>query len=138
MDSSFSDIRSFRAAVNRARRPSQILKLEKLVTNIVKVLKEEYLNPFDETLDKMKIWNLSSGNPVAPTFEDSIIAAKKIGEEAYESFCNFRLDSKEAYFHAPNSRLNLKLFRNAGSKVTVKSCTKSKSIEAKEMSLGLS
>ena len=117
-------------------RPSQILKSEKLVSNIVKVLKEEYLNPFDESLDKMKLWNLSSGIPVSSTLAESIIGAKKLGEEAYESFCKFRIDSKEIDFHAPISRLNLKLFKHTGNKVTIKSSTKSKCIEANRNVLG--
>ena len=36
----------------KALRPSQILKSEKLVSSVVHVLKEEYINPFDAHLDK--------------------------------------------------------------------------------------
>ncbi|KAG1650928.1 hypothetical protein GQR58_027624 [Nymphon striatum] len=45
----------------KSNRPSQILKSEKFVENIMNVMTEEYINPFDESLEKDCLYNLSSG-----------------------------------------------------------------------------
>ena len=45
----------------KRRRNSEILKSEENVANVIHVLNNEYLNPFDVTLDKDKLFNLSSG-----------------------------------------------------------------------------
>jgi hypothetical protein len=45
-------------------RPSEVLKSEKMVENIVNALKTQFLNPFQEDIDKSKLFNLVSGCPV--------------------------------------------------------------------------
>ena len=42
-------------------RPSEILKSEKMVENIINALKIQFLNPFQEDIDKSKLFNLVSG-----------------------------------------------------------------------------
>ena len=41
-------------------RNSEIIKSEENLANVIHVLNNEYLNPFDEALDKDKLFNLSS------------------------------------------------------------------------------
>jgi hypothetical protein len=41
-------------------RPSEISKSEKMVENIVNALKTQFLNPFQEDIDKSKLFNLVS------------------------------------------------------------------------------
>lgn len=48
----------------KSLRPSMILKTEKLTERIMKVLKDEYVNPFGEEIDKHVLYNLSSGVPL--------------------------------------------------------------------------
>ena len=40
--------------------PSQILRSEEMVKNIVSILSNEYINPFGFDLDKYQLFNLSS------------------------------------------------------------------------------
>ena len=42
-------------------RPSEILKSEKMVKNIMNALKTQFLNPFQRDIDKSKLFNLVSG-----------------------------------------------------------------------------
>ena len=44
-------------------RPFQIILSENLVGSIMNVLVNEYLNPFDESVDPNYLFNLSSGKP---------------------------------------------------------------------------
>ena len=48
----------------KATHPSQILKSGKYVTDLVEVLRNDFVNPFDSNIDKDKLLNLSSGIPV--------------------------------------------------------------------------
>ena len=43
-------------------RPSQILRSEEMVKNVVSILSNEYTNPFGSDLDKYQLFNLSSGD----------------------------------------------------------------------------
>ena len=58
-------------------RPSQIVKSEKLVQGVIQVLNEEYVNPFDESIDQTCLFNLSSGITVNDLF------AVEISRERY-------------------------------------------------------
>eukprot|EP00794_Sanderia_malayensis_P014842 gene14842-biopygen11931 len=118
-------------------RPSQVLKTEKFVTNIVKILKEEYLNPFDPNLEKNKLWNLSSGIPTPTTVAENMMHLQQIGKDTYASFRENRIEKADINFHSPIKRTNAKLFRSTNRKVTVTSSNQSKSIEANRNVLGI-
>ena len=45
-------------------RPSQILRSEELVQNVIRILMEEYINPFGVGIDKESLINLTSGVPL--------------------------------------------------------------------------
>ena len=117
-------------------RPSQILKSEKFVNNIVKVVKEEYINPFDAGLDKDRLWNLSSGIPAPFPVAESVVQLRQLGKEAYEEFEEYRIKKGEVDFHSPIKRMNLKLFKSTSRRVTAKSSTQAKCIEANRNILG--
>ena len=51
---------------------SQILKSERFVSNIISVLKEQYVNSSDSNLDKGLVVNLSSGIAVAEDVVEEI------------------------------------------------------------------
>ena len=59
----------------KALRPSQILTSEKMVTKVIEVLQEEYINPFSVLVDKEQLYNLSSGVPVSADLADEIDAS---------------------------------------------------------------
>ena len=72
--------------VYRQLRPSYILKVEKLVTKTTRVLEEEYLNPFSETIDKSLLYNLSSGTPLPNALTDDILKVYSEGTKQMNAF----------------------------------------------------
>ena len=50
--------------IHQQLRQSSILSSEKKVQKLLHVLTTEYINPFDPSLDKDKLYNISSGTPV--------------------------------------------------------------------------
>ena len=64
----------------------------------MKVLKNEYANPFGEELDKHVLYNLSSSIPLPDNFSENILAIHNAGKTA---FVNDRLIGKSVPFHDP-------------------------------------
>ena len=73
-------------SIYKPLRPSQILKSERFVSNIINVLKEEYVNPFDSNLDKGLLVNLSSGISVAEDVAKEINSTDSSGKDDYQAF----------------------------------------------------
>ena len=76
----------------KATRPSQIFKSEKYVIDLVEVLRNDFMNPFDSNIDKDKLLNLSSGIPVNDDFAEDIIKIKDRGIDSYNEFVEKRLN----------------------------------------------
>ena len=92
-------------------RPSQILRSEEMVKNIVSVLSNEYINPFGSDLDKDQFFNLSSCAP----FNDNnaveqILNIRKVLKDNYNEFKKNHLSSKLVKFHDLIKRNDLPLF----------------------------
>ena len=85
--------------------PSQILKSEKLVSSVVRVLTEEYINPFNADLDKDALLNLSSGIHIPDDASNEILQIREIGEEKYDNFVKYHITSKDIGFHEPISKI---------------------------------
>ena len=110
----------------KSNRPSQILKSEKFVENIMNVMTEEYINPFDESLEKDCLYNLSSGIQVESEIAYEISQVKSKGDAQYNEFVKNRIKSTDVPIHDPIKRNKLLLFKNASKKVEVKyDCKKS-------------
>ena len=65
---------------------SYILKVEKLVTKTTRVLEQEYLNPFLETIDESLLYNLSSGTPFPNALTDDILKVYSEGTKQMKAF----------------------------------------------------
>ena len=72
--------------VYRQLRLSYILKVEKLVTKTTRVLEEEYLNTFSETVDESLLYNLSSGTPLPNALTDDILKVLSEGTKQMNAF----------------------------------------------------
>lgn len=113
----------------KLNRPLQIIKSEVRVAKICKVLKKEYINPFDPSTDAKLLFNLSSGVPVEPEVADSIIGLKVLGVKLYGEFVDTRIKSSAQKIHAPIKRQNLSSFRSASKTVTMKTPLKNLTVE---------
>ena len=83
-------------------RPSQILRSEEMVKNVVSILSDEYINPFGSDSDKYQLFNLSLSD---------------------------RLLRKLVKFHDPIKRNDLPLFSSTNKSVQMKQNTRTKTVE---------
>ena len=72
-------------------RLSQILISKKHVTEIIRVLEEEYINPFSVLVAEDCLFNLSSGINVNDQLADEILNTNKLGKELAMKFATERL-----------------------------------------------
>ena len=88
----------------KATRPSQVLKSEKYVTDLVEVLTNYFVNSFDSNIDKDKLLNLSSGIPVNDDLAEDILKIKDRGIGSYNEFVEKRIKSQAIKVHDPIKR----------------------------------
>ena len=88
----------------KSNRSSQILKSEKLVEAIMSVMTEEYMNPFDESLENNCLYNLSSGIQLNSEIASEISQIKSNGDVQYNEFVKNRIRSTDVPIHDPIKR----------------------------------
>ena len=120
----------------KSLRPSMILKMEKLTERIMKVLKDEYVNPFGEELDKHILYNLSSGVPLPDNISENILAIRDAGKTAFGAFVNERLIEKSVPFHDPIPRHKFHLFSSTNKQVELRGGARMKTVEVNRDMLG--
>ena len=81
-----------------------------MVTRIINVRKEEYINPFGTELDKTELYHLSSGVPLPDSISNKILKISEEGKFACTTFIEKRLVKKSVSFHDPIPRHKLHLF----------------------------
>ena len=62
---------------------SQILMSKKLVAEMIRVLEEEYINPFNVLLDEENLFNLSSAIPVKNLLVAEILQTQELGKHLH-------------------------------------------------------
>ena len=72
-------------------RPSPILISEKLVAEVIRVLEEQYINPFSVLVAEDCMFNLSSGVHINDQLADKILNTNKLGKEIAMKFATERL-----------------------------------------------
>ena len=91
-------------------RPSQILLSEKKVTEVVRILEEEFINPFGVGYEHL--YNLSSGEEVADDLASAILDVRQNGTRMKEEFVRSRITSQTAKFHDTLRRCSVKIFKS--------------------------
>ena len=74
---------------------SQILKFKSSVQSLVRVMETEYVNPFDSSLDKSKLYHLTSGTPIAADTATGILNLSERGTELATKYVNERIKTNE-------------------------------------------
>ena len=101
------------ADIYNAMRTSQILKSESFTNQIMKILSQEYINPFGADLDTSLLYNLSSGVPVDKSLSDGILKIKETGKELLETFADEVLVNRKTNFHQSIKREKPVLFESS-------------------------
>ena len=93
------------------------------------VLINEYLNPFDESVDPNYLFNLSSGEPVPNDLATNILNIHNEGLMLADDFINKRITSNEVPFHHAISRNKTFTFSKTKQKVVIKNKNNVKILE---------
>ena len=119
-------------------RPSEILKSDKMVDNIVCALETQFINPFHPDLEHDKLYNLASGYPAPENVCESLLQIETTGKERMERFEARLTDSTPAEkFFDPIERVAIKTFKDAVVKTAVRSKGKTKELVFQRNILGL-
>ena len=93
-------------------RPSEIMKSNRMVENILKALQTQFLNPFQDDIDKSKLFNLVSGCPFDDVVSDSLLALREDGIQAMNSFeARFTTKVPAELFFSPLKRNKIKSWK---------------------------
>ena len=117
-------------------RPSQIMRSETLVSKVIEILEEEYINPFGVQTDETKLYVSSSGVPLADEVADSIAALPSDGRKIAESFVKERIYEKSKLFHDPINRCKNKTFQAPCKSILVTKGNTAKSVDVNRNILG--
>ena len=93
------------------------------------VLINEYLNPFDESVDPNYLFNLSSGEPVPNDLATNILNIHNERLMLVDDFINKRINSSDVSFHHAISRNKTFTFSKTKQKVVIKSKSNVKIVE---------
>ena len=92
-------------------RPSQILLCEKKVAEFMRILKEEFINPFGVGYDD-GLYNLSSGQKVADDSASSILEVHDHGLRMRDEFVSSRITNEKEKFHDKLKRCRITTFKS--------------------------
>ena len=107
--------------------PSEVLKSNKIVENIIEALTTQFINPFSKDLDKCQLYNLVSGCPVPSEVSDSLLNLEKAGEEILHDFEEQMSNSEfEEKFFDPIHKYKSKSFADSTPRGKIKNVGKCK------------
>ena len=93
-------------------RPSQILKIEGLVSEAMRIMEEEYINPFGVVVSEA-FHNLSSGTIIEDELAEGILKVYKVGSDKAQEFKEARIYGRQQSFHAPIKRVQIQSFKSS-------------------------
>ena len=89
--------------------------------NITMEAFSSFLDPFDSSINRSRLYNISSGAAVSADIEMDLLTAETQGARARSNFVELRLKKKEVDFFEPIKRINLKTMVSAKKKVKLTS-----------------
>lgn len=105
----------------------------------MKILQEDFLNPFDTEIDPDRLYNLASGSPIGEDIAEHLLTVEERGQSMMNEFCERLVgeeNTKKLLFD-PIKRAAWKSFADSGCKMKVTSKAKSKEIMVQRDILGL-
>jgi len=108
------------------------IKRSQHYVNITMETFSNFQDPLDSSIDRSRLYNISSGAAVSADIESDLLAAEKQGARARSNFVERRLKKKEVDFFEPIKKINLKTMASAKKKVKLTS-SQSKLVEYKHI-----
>ncbi len=99
----------------------------------MRVLTEEYINPFDLVIEKNELFNLSSGVPLLCT---DLLNCWDIGQSKFERFTQESVSGNLKPFHDPTQKKKITMFKDMTKSTKVANNGKSAVIDANRNILG--
>ena len=93
----------------------------------MRVLTEEYINPFDLVIEKNELFNLSSGVPLLCT---DLLNCWDIGQSKFERFTQESVSGNLKPFHDPTQKKKITMFKDMTKSTKVANNGKSAVIDA--------
>ena len=92
------------------------------IKNIISLLQDSWLNPFNPDLQDLVCLSTGKVTSRSSEEEDDLLRTKEIGKEAYKAFREQRLkcDPPNVEFHDTNKKAKLKTFTDLNKKIKVK------------------
>ena len=107
--------------LRKCLRPSEVLKSNRMVENMITTLNAHFINPFSLDLNRNELYNLVSGYPVQEIVSSCLLGLQTRGEELMSQFEDrITTEMPEEKFFSPISREPLKTFKDSTVKTTVK------------------
>ena len=120
----------------KSLRPSEIIKSDKIVENIMDAMQNHFIEPFDPVLEKVKLYNLMPGKPVPDNVKESLCSVTMLGEKYVRNF-ELRLEeSNDKAFHDTLTRNKHVTFKAAKLKLTLKKSGKNEEVRIQKGVLG--
>ena len=116
-------------------RECEVRKSEENVLSVIKVLENEYLNPFSVLVEGDEVYNLSSGKAFQGDTE-SLLNTWNHGDELAKQFLEERLYSNNKSFHDKLKRNKPTLFSNTINTVKSKDKAKTQVVDANRNIMG--
>ena len=90
--------------------------MEAVITETVRVFQEEYINPFEKSVDETSLFNICSGVPLPDEIADSLLECYSKG---FMDDFKGRFVNDEVSFHDPIRRNKFKSFKDANQKTPI-------------------
>ena len=123
-----ADMHTDSSNAHRDQSKAEIKRSQQYVKKTMEAF-SNFLNPFDSSLEKDHLYNISSGAAVSADIENDLLTAEEQGATARSKFVEQRLKTKESFFE-PIKRMNLKTMASVKKKIKLTS-SESKVVEYK-------
>ena len=110
----------------------QITKHEKAVQNIIKVFKEDFVNPFSEDLNRDELFNVASGKPASAEVRDCLLSVFERGAQRMDEFRGRLNDVGDQHLFTVLERVKWTGFETENMKVNVKVDGKTKTVSVQK------
>ena len=67
-------------------KPSEIIKSDVIVERIIDTMQSHFVEPFDLSLDKERLYNIVSGKPVPENVKESLSSIRSTGKKYFKNF----------------------------------------------------
>ena len=115
--------------LRKCLRPSEIVKSNEIVEALIGCMRKQFTNPFDDSFNKDKLYNIVSGRPVSDKIAASLSNVEKIGTNGYNDFKTRLYGGNKKTFFNPIKRNKQLTFKDSVERITISGKNKKESLQ---------